>query len=311
VFVFGPVPSRRLGSSLGINHIPPKHCPYSCVYCQVGRTTSLTVKRRSFFQVKKITAEVNTRVEDCRRNDIPIDYLSLVPDGEPALDLNLGMLIRELKDFGIPVAVISNSSLLPSVDVQADLLLADWVSLKIDSVITEEWKAINRPHGSLDLQLILSAIMEFSKKYKGRLVTETMLVSGINDSKDSITALSAFLEELRPCRSYLSIPIRPPAEDEVKPPSATVLTEIVQTLRKRHDFIVPLFENEEDGFQSIGDLRNNILDITAVHPIRQSALRDMVFQSGNDWTIVEEMLREGTIEKIQYSDETFFRKNLK
>ena len=311
MFVFGPVPSRRLGSSLGINHIPPKHCPYSCVYCQVGRTTNLNPKRQSFFDVKIITAEVKARIEECRQSGIPIDYLSLVPDGEPTLDLNLGTLISELKRFDLPVAVISNSSLLPSVDVQAALLQADWLSLKIDAVLEEEWRAVNRPYGKLDFAAILAAMKEFSVRYKGLLVTETLLVEGINDNSDSIHHLSHFLGELRPRRAYLSIPIRPPAEERVKPPSNAVLSEILRILRQEHNFIEPLFENEEQGFLSTGDLQCNILEITAVHPIRESALRDMVFQSGNDWTIVEEMLQEGTIVQIQYSGETFFRKTLK
>ena len=311
MFVFGPVPSRRLGSSLGINHIPPKHCPYSCVYCQVGRTTGLTVTKQSFFDVNKIIAEVQARVDECRNKDIPIDYLSLVPDGEPTLDLNLGTLISELNRFDLPVAVISNSSLLPSADVQEDLLQADWVSLKIDAVLEEEWRAVNRPYGKLDLDTIFSAIKDFSGRYKGMLVTETMLVAGINDSSRSIHHLSRFLGELRPHRAYLSIPIRPPAEDRVMPPSNAILSEIIRILRQEHNFIQPLFENEQQGFLSTGDLRRNILEITAVHPIRENALRDMVFQSGDDWTIVEEMLREGSILQIQYSGEIFFRKNLK
>jgi len=276
----------------------------------VGRTTGLTVTRQSFFEVKEIAAEVRTRIKECRRNDIPIDYLSLVPDGEPTLDLNLGALICELKNFDLPVAVISNSSLLPSADVQEALLQADWVSIKIDSVLEKEWRTINRPYGKLDLEAILSAVKNFSGIYKGTLVTETMLVEGINDNSNSIHHLSHFLGELRPHRAYLSIPIRPPAEERVKPPSNAVLSEIIRILRQEHNFIQPLFENEQQGFLSTGDLRRNILEITAVHPIRESALRDMVFQSGNDWQVIEKMLDDGQLIRIQYAGEAFFRKNL-
>ena len=121
MYVFGPVPSRRLGYSLGINHIPPKHCSYSCVYCQLGRTTNCSIRRENFYPVEEILAQVRQAIAESASQGQTIDYLSLVPDGEPALDLNLGDLIRELKTFRIPVAVISNSSLLTSVDVQEAL----------------------------------------------------------------------------------------------------------------------------------------------------------------------------------------------
>ena len=122
MIAFGPVPSRRLGYSLGINNIPAKYCTYSCVYCQVGRTTHMTLDRQEFYPVDQILAEVGQKVTEVAQAGKKIDYLTLVPDGEPTLDLNLGKVISGLKQFEIPVAVISNASLIDQIDVQDELM---------------------------------------------------------------------------------------------------------------------------------------------------------------------------------------------
>ena len=149
MIAFGPIPSRRLGRSLGINNIPPKVCSYSCVYCQVGITDSMSVHRRNFFPPEEIFDEVKNRVSQLRDADENIDYLSFVPDGEPTLDINLGRTIEKLKTFAIRIAVITNSSLLWDDTVKRDLMHADWICLKIDSVRNNIWHKINRPHTRL------------------------------------------------------------------------------------------------------------------------------------------------------------------
>ena len=217
---FGPVPSRRLGSSLGINHIPPKHCPYSCIYCQAGRTDKLETTRRPFYPLEHIIQQVEYKISATLKAGGTVDFLSLVPDGEPTLDSNLGTLISGLKRFGIPIAVISNASLITAPHVQDDLLEADWVSLKVDAVDEAAWHKVNRPHRSLALSAILTGILNFRSRFAGKLVTETMLVSGVNDDDPAIDRLAAYLWELQPLKSYLSIPTRPPAESWVKAPDA-------------------------------------------------------------------------------------------
>ena len=151
---FGPVPSRRFGRSLGINNIPPKVCSYSCGYCQVGRTIQMRYDRRSFYGAAAIGASVRNRVEAARRTGNEIDYLSFVPDGEPTLDAGLLATIRSLKSLGIPIAVITNGSLLAQPGVRAALALASRVSLKVDAVREEVWRRVNRPHRRLDLEAI-------------------------------------------------------------------------------------------------------------------------------------------------------------
>jgi wyosine [tRNA(Phe)-imidazoG37] synthetase (radical SAM superfamily) len=137
MIAFGPVPSRRLGRSLGINNIPPKICTYSCVYCQVGRTHKLQVERRPFYEPQEVLRDVRAKVEKAREAGEPIEYLTFVPDGEPTLDVHLGQEIELLRPLGLPIAVISNTSLIWRQDVREDLMGADWVSLKVDAVEEE------------------------------------------------------------------------------------------------------------------------------------------------------------------------------
>lgn len=142
--IYGPVPSRRLGRSLGINNIPYKVCSYNCVYCQIGEVPGQTVKIKPFYNTNEIIKAVEEKIKSLPKSEMP-DYLSLVPDGEPTLDMNLGSLIDGLQQFSIPIAVISNASMLTTPSVFNALLKANYVSLKIDSVTESIWKTVNRP----------------------------------------------------------------------------------------------------------------------------------------------------------------------
>lgn len=306
MIAFGPVPSRRLGYSMGINHVPAKHCTYSCVYCQVGRTTHMDIERQEFYPVDQIVGDVESKITECSRVGKEIDYLTLVPDGEPTLDLNLGKILERLKQFRIPIAVISNASLINRLDVQEELMQADWVSLKVDSVDESVWKKINRPHGQLSLTSILEGMLTFRKKYCGELVTETMLVAGMNDNEKITHRLCTFLLELQPLKSYLSIPIRPPAESEVTPPSPESLQEVIKVCSDRIPFIDWLIEAEVGDFISTGNIAEDILSITAVHPLREEALRGMVAKAGGSWAVVEDLLAANEIACIFYRDERYF-----
>jgi len=306
MLVFGPVPSRRLGVSLGINHIPPKHCPYACIYCQAGKTTCMEISRRAFYPLDQILCEVEDRISQCSKTGRTIDYLTLVPDGEPTLDINLGRLIEGLKKFAIPIAVISNAALIDRPDVQDELLQADWVSLKVDAVDETLWRKINRPHRRLSLAKILDGTLAFRKNYQGELVTESMLVADANDCGAAVHLLCDFLLELQPFRSYLSIPTRPPAESSGVAPSPEALQEILQISAGRISFIEWLFDAEIGDFVSTGNLADDILSIMAVHPLREEALRKMVAGVKSDWGVVEDLIKAGEIFSIDYRNERYF-----
>ena len=211
MIAFGPVPSRRLGKSLGINNIPPKICTYSCIYCQVGRTLDMQIDREAFYSVDEIVQSVKKQVEEARNKGEHIDYLTFVPDGEPTLDSNIGREIELLKPLGIKIGVITNATLLWREDVRDEIYGADWVSVKIDAAGPDIWRKINRPHKTLDIGNIFEGISAFSQSFDGFLATETMLIDGINDRPDEFGKIAGFISTINPSKSYLSIPTRPPA----------------------------------------------------------------------------------------------------
>ena len=195
---FGPVPSRRLGQSLGINNVTTKACSYTCVYCQVGQTTEKIIEPQAFFSPTQIHEAVATRVRKLRARGLAIDYLTFVPDGEPTLDIALGESIEVLRDLDIPIAVITNGTLLWRRDVRARLARADLVSVKVDTVHEDGWRRVNLPHRDLSLDKILQGIREFAAGFGGTLITDTMLIAGINDDAASLTDTADFLAEIAP-----------------------------------------------------------------------------------------------------------------
>jgi len=306
MITFGPVPSRRLGRSLGVNNIPPKLCSYSCVYCQVGRTLNMQVKRKTFYEPERVLEEVRNKVEKAKETGEKIDYLAFVPDGEPTLDKNIGRTIRLLKPLGIKTAVITNSSLIYREDVRDDLMEADWVSLKVDSTIEKIWRKTDRPHRSLQLDAILDGMLEFKKKYQGELVTETMLIRDTNDGRENLESIADFLSRLQPAIAYLSIPTRPPAEKSVHSPDEVVINRSYQILSKQIDRVEYLIGYEGDAFASTGNIEEDLLSITSVHPMREKAVKELLLKTGNDWSSVQKLIDQGNIIESNYDGWKFY-----
>ncbi len=306
MIVYGPVPSRRLGRSLGINNIPPKVCSYSCVYCQAGRTNHLQAERSPFFSPEEIATEVSRGIGELRENGEQIDYLSFVPNGEPTLDCNLGRTIDLLKPFGIPIAVITNASLLWSAEVREDLAKADWVSLKVDSVREDVWRKLNRPHPTLRLPAVLAGMLAFAGKFPGELVTETMLVKDVNDSGDDLEQVGRFLAKMKPARVYLSVPIRPPAERWVEPPTEDEVNRAFQIFLECGTTAELLVDYEGDAFSSTGDAGEELLSITAVHPMREDAVKAFLVRAKQDWQTVRDLIKNGLLVEMEYKGNSFY-----
>ncbi len=308
--VFGPVPSRRLGCSLGINNIPPKVCTYSCVYCQLGRTIEMHVERSVFYQPEEILKDVEEKIEKAREFGESIDYLTFVPDGEPTLDINLGSEIELLKPLGIETAVITNASLIWHEDVRRDLAKADWVSLKVDSTREEVWRRINRPHRTLQLPSTLDGMLEFAEAYKGELVTETMLIKDVNDSDSHVEEVADFLAQLRPAKTYLSIPTRPPAEKWVQPLNEEAINRAYQILSKRLDHVEYLIGYEGNAFAFTGNVEEDLLSITAVHPMREEAVREFLTRAKADWSIIHKLINQAQLIEMEYEGKRFYMRRL-
>ncbi len=228
-FVYGPVPSRRLGLSLGINITPFKTCTLDCVYCQCGRTTKKTLERRSFFPVKDILAAVRSAVRQSQvaNRKSPISFLTFSGEGEPTLNQDIGRIIRRLKrEFSIPVAVITNSTLMPDPQVRRDLYAADLVVPSLDAADQRNFAKIDRGHRDLCVADIIEGLKLFRRYYRGKMWLEMMLVKGVNDSVEHVVTLRKTAHEIKPDRVQLNTVVRPPAEKSAKPMSHEDLEQI-------------------------------------------------------------------------------------
>lgn len=212
--VFGPVPSRRLGLSLGVSPIPEKTCNYTCTYCQLGRTTHMSNTRELFYPVDEIANEV----KDALTKNKDIDVVSIVGEGEPTLYLGLGELIDTIKSFTTkPIALITNGALFYDKRVREECSKADIVLPSLDGYDESSWSLIDRPFGRLDYKKVIDGLIKFGREYKGQHWIEIMLVKGVNDSDESLEAFSLLLSKIKYDRLYINTPVRPPAESFVEP----------------------------------------------------------------------------------------------
>lgn len=310
MLIFGPVPSRRLGRSLGINNIPPKACSYSCVYCQVGPTATAEINSREFFAPEQIYKEVAQHLEQVKNKGEQVDYLTFVPDGEPTLDSRLSETIENLRPLGIPIAIISNASLIWREAVRKTLAMADWVSLKVDAIEESIWRRINRPHTALDHQAILDGMLNFASEFKGTLVTESMLVKGLNDTDQAANELGGFLKKLDPDIAYLSVPTRPPSEKSVFAPDEATLNRIFQIINQQVTYLELMTGYEGNAFASTGNVTEDLLSITAVHPMREEAVQALLAKTGTGWNLVERLIKEHHLMQTEYEGRRFYVRGL-
>jgi wyosine [tRNA(Phe)-imidazoG37] synthetase (radical SAM superfamily) len=214
--VFGPVPSRRLGRSLGVDPVPSKACNWNCVYCQLGFTAPLVSKRRRYVPADEVVAEVRESLE--AHGESGIDWVTFVGSGETALHADLGAMIRAVKRMTqLPVAVITNGSLLSEREVREELSAADAVLPSLDAGTEELYLRINRPMPGWTHARLVDGLAEFRRSYRGRLWLEVMLLSGLNDSEDALHDLAACVRRIDPDEVHLNVPTRPPAEPWVEP----------------------------------------------------------------------------------------------
>lgn len=310
MITFGPVPSRRLGRSLGINNIPPKVCSYSCVYCQMGATDSMSIRRKEFYPPDDIYKEVSDKLHCLQKTGKNVDFLTFVPDGEPTLDINIGITIEKLKSLGIKIAVITNSSLLWDKEVRNDLMKADLVSIKIDSAYENIWRSVNRPHGMLYFRKIIDGAYEFAATFKGTLVTETMLIKGFNDTLESLNKTAQIISKINPHKSYIMIPTRPPAEKLVKGPSEEGLNNAYQIYSSLIGQTELINYSEGTDFAFFSDAGKELLDILAVHPMRKDAVEEFLSKSHSKWKLIDDLIEKEVLIKTYYSGNEYFIKKI-
>ena len=268
-------------------------------------------KREAFYDPEEILREVVEKIAALKGRGGDVDYLTFVADGEPTLDINLGKEIESLKSLGIKVAVISNSSLLWGADVRDDLRKADWVSLKIDTVDPETWRRVNRPHGALVISEIFRGISRFAGTYRGDLVTETMLCRGINDDERELNKTARFVADLYPRWSYISIPTRPPAERNVKPPTERGLHLAFQIFNEPAIRAEYLIGYEGTAFAFTGNAENDLLSITSVHPMRKDGVVELLKKANAEWGVVDKLIKEGALMELEYRGNVFYVRKLR
>lgn len=308
--VFGPIPLRRLGQSLGINNIPPKICSYACQYCQVGKSLKMSIERAHFYKPEELVETVKEKVNSAKAFNEKIDYLTFVPDGEPTLDINLAKEIELLKPLGIKIAVITNSSLLNREDVRNDLSHADLVSVKVDAIDEKIWRKINHPCKELQFDDMLKGILKFSEGYNGKLITETMLVKGINDDVDHIQQVADFISRINPDKAYLAIPIRPPAFKTVKPPDESVINKSFHIFSSKIKNVEYLVGYEGNAFAYTGNSEEDLLSIMAVYPMRIDAVNELLKKDPSSSHVLKKLIALGQIVETQYEHHTFYVRRL-
>jgi len=234
--IFGPVPSRRLGRSLGIDLIPYKTCTFDCIYCDLGRTTHKTISRQPYVSPEEIRRELDLALSGLAKKP---DYITLSGSGEPTLNQNIGEIIRSIKDLTsiIPLAVLTNGCLFFQEEVRNSLLDADVVLPSLDAITPFLFEHINRPDPSLKIEEIISGLIRFRNRYRGEIWLEIVFCRGVNDGNEEVDRFKKVIEKIQPNRVQLNTPFRPPTEDFAFPLTSTKLEQIRKKLGGKAEII--------------------------------------------------------------------------
>ena len=307
-YIFGPVPSRRLGFSLGVDIIPYKVCSLDCVYCQLGPTSALTIKRKEYVSPEKVIPELERVLKQGGR----IDYVTFSGSGEPTLNSKIGEMIRRVKELtGIPVAVLTNGTLLSDPEVRDELSAADLVVPSLDGGTPAAFRKVNRPHPDLSLQEIARGIAAFTSSFRGRVWLEVMLVRGINDSEFELGAIAAKIAAIRPERVQLNTVVRPPAEAEARPLGPEEMDQARVFLQARLDKIpvevVADFQGKRERVMK-EDIRQSILTYLERRPATLDDLSAVFGLHRNEIIkYLGHLLEAGDIAEERMGEKNYFR----
>jgi wyosine [tRNA(Phe)-imidazoG37] synthetase (radical SAM superfamily) len=233
-YTFGPVPSRRLGLSLGVDVIPNKLCSLDCVYCEVGITDKRGLARKEYLPANEILAEVKEVIGEYPN----LDHITISGSGEPTLNSKIGDIIRGIKHITtVPVAVLTNGTLLDNPEVRHDLMNADIVSPSLDAVTAEVFEKVDRPNPNLKIDRIVEGIKQFRKEYRGHMWMEILFVSGINDHDEEVLKMKHVLDEIQPEKIHLNTVVRPPAYAVAQPVSQDRMKQIQKMLGERSEIV--------------------------------------------------------------------------
>lgn len=263
-YTFGPVPSRRLGISLGVDITPYKTCTLDCVYCECGKSTNLTIKRDCFVGTEKVLAEIREKVSGDKR----IEYITFSGSGEPTLHCDIGGIIRGIKEMtDTPIAVLTNGTLLYMEDVRRDLMGADLILPSLDAVTPEVFERINRPNKDLDINRVIGGLIQFSREYTGKIWLEVFVAKGVNDSWEELGKIYEVIKQVNPDRVQLNSLDRPPAYEDIMPVGMKKLEEICEKWSDLPVEIIKRIKKREEISSFNSNLESNILNTLARRPL--------------------------------------------
>lgn len=300
--LFGPVPSRRLGLSLGVDLIPPKTCTFDCLYCEVGRTSHLTCQRLPH-RVTEIIQELKGYLAN---PPVALDYITIAGSGEPTLNLGLRAIIAAIKNLtDTPVAVLTNGSLFYLPEVRADVAGADVILPSLDAGREETFQRINRPHSSLSLNLVVSGLKALRREYGGQIWLEIMVLKNVNDHEEELTALKGMLRKLSPDRVQLNTAVRPVADSSAQPLTQEEMAAVARFLGEGAE-VVAVSQHVSPEPLAIKD--RDVLDMLARRPMTAG---DLAQALGVSLAQVRErlgrLLKSGLVSRNVHREQDFYR----
>jgi wyosine [tRNA(Phe)-imidazoG37] synthetase (radical SAM superfamily) len=299
--VFGPVPSRRLGLSLGVDLIPPKTCTFDCLYCQVGRTTSKTIEPQSFVPVHEVVEEIGKKL----LKTAP-DAITLAGSGEPTLHAELDQVIASVKKMtDIPVVLLTNGSLFWKEEVRQRALNADIIMPTLSSAFEPTFRKIHRPHPGIDLGNIIEGLKRLRQDYKGQLFLEVVLLAGINDTKKELGGLKTMVDDINPEKIQLNTVVRPPTDKRAMSVDRKRLEDIKTSFGEKAEIVAEI-PVEGTGKKS-DSLAGELLDMIKRRPLKPIDISNVLDLSLADVEdLVKGLLIKGYIRKQEHSGETYY-----
>jgi wyosine [tRNA(Phe)-imidazoG37] synthetase (radical SAM superfamily) len=309
-YLFGPVNSRRLGLSMGIDIMPAKVCNFNCIYCEVGATTRLTCDRKEYVPTKAILAEIDDfllRREAARMPDV----YTVTGAGEPTLHSGFGRIIRYLKDkTDKPVAVLTNGSLMHRPEVREGLAAADIVVPSLDAARPESFRRVNRPARCVELETVIKGIECFSRDFSGRIWLEILLVKGVNDSAADIDALLLAIQKIGPERTQLNTVARPPLEDNALPISSSEMAAIAKLIEEKFNGPVEIPMDFVKKGEGNGEpvLQDDIIQILKRRPCTAADVCAALGQGGDTvHTLLEQLEYDEQISSVSHNGKRYYQ----
>ncbi len=300
--IFGPVLSRRLGFSLGVDLVPFKTCSLDCIYCQVGRTTHKTLERRDYISLESVVSELKGALKQNQK----IDYVTLSGSGEPTLNIDLGRIITSIKEItDIPVAVLTNGTLLHLESVRDELMEADLVVPSLDAASQEIFCEINQPHPDLNVTQMISGLKSFKKVFPGKMWLEVMMVKGLNDIPEEIEKLKSVISSIDFDKIQLNTTVRPAGDKVIEPVKNEDLNKIKELLGEQCE-VVAGFEENQNTIET--DIPEKIINIIRRRPLNLSEISDSLgMPKGRTTKYVYLLERQGRIESITYGSDLYYQ----